>query len=126
MPLLHDQLQHLHYYIPNTPRLSLNLHALERMTRLSTDANAGMVYADHYQVSGETKTNNPLLTTNSEVYVMTLTLVPYSYIKPMLSKAVSKMKVDYQFAGLYDLRLKLSQTETLVHINEYLYSGNRE
>ena len=32
------------------------------------------------------------------------------------------MKVDYQFAGLYDLRLKLSQTETLVHINEYLYS----
>ena len=32
------------------------------------------------------------------------------------------MKADYQFAGLYDLRLKLSQKEALVHINEYLYS----
>lgn len=32
------------------------------------------------------------------------------------------MKTDYQFAGLYDLRLKLSQKESLVHINEYLYS----
>ena len=32
------------------------------------------------------------------------------------------MKSDYDFAGLYDLRLKLSQKESLVHINEYLYS----
>lgn len=32
------------------------------------------------------------------------------------------MKCDYNFAGLYDLRLKLSQKADLVHINEYLYS----
>lgn len=32
------------------------------------------------------------------------------------------MKSDYNFAGLYDLRLKLSQHSNLVHINEYLYS----
>ena len=32
------------------------------------------------------------------------------------------MKADYQFAGLYDLRLKLSQRHELVHINEYLYT----
>ena len=32
------------------------------------------------------------------------------------------MKADYQFAGLYDLRLKLSQQYELVHINEYLYT----
>lgn len=32
------------------------------------------------------------------------------------------MKSDYNFAGLYDLRLKLSQHSDLVHINEYLYS----
>lgn len=29
---------------------------------------------------------------------------------------------EYKFAGLYDLRLKVSQNESLVHINEYLYS----
>ena len=32
------------------------------------------------------------------------------------------MKADYEFAGLYDLRLKLSQFGTIIHINEFLYS----
>lgn len=32
------------------------------------------------------------------------------------------MSTEYQFAGLYDLRLKVSQQADLVHINEYLYS----
>ena len=32
------------------------------------------------------------------------------------------MKADYEHAGLYDLRLKLSQFAALEHINEFLYS----
>lgn len=32
------------------------------------------------------------------------------------------MDVDYKYAGLYDLRLKVSQSAELVHINEYLYT----
>ena len=40
----------------------------------------------------------------------------------MLKEAASRMKADYTFAGLYDLRLKLSQKADLMHINEYLYS----
>ena len=39
-----------------------------------------------------------------------------------LKKAACRMKCNYNFAGLYDLRLKLSQKADLVHINEYLYS----
>lgn len=103
--------------------LEFGLHALERMTRLSADASAGMVYADHYQVSGETKTNNPVIdyqfgSLRDDFNFGSVLL----YKTDAFKKAVSKMKVDYQFAGLYDLRLKLSQTEMLVHINEYLYS----
>ncbi len=38
-------------------------------------------------------------------------------------EAAARMNEDeYKFAGLYDLRLKVSQNESLVHINEYLYS----
>ena len=40
----------------------------------------------------------------------------------MFKKAVSNMHANYEFAGLYDLRLKLSQFASIVHINEYLYS----
>ncbi|MFR0836923.1 MAG: glycosyltransferase family 2 protein, partial [Barnesiella sp.] len=44
------------------------------------------------------------------------------YRTDALKEAVSRMKTDYEFAGLYDLRLKVSQKASLVHINEYLYS----
>ena len=43
------------------------------------------------------------------------------YRSSMLKEAVSRMNVEYDFAGLYDLRLKVSQKGQLVHINEYLY-----
>ncbi|MCK7533368.1 MAG: hypothetical protein MZV63_21215 [Marinilabiliales bacterium] len=36
--------------------------------------------------------------------------------------ACSRMDEDYSFAGLYDLRLKISQTHPLVHIQELLYT----
>ena len=36
------------------------------------------------------------------------------------------MDVNYKFAGLYDLRLKVSQLGKLVHINEFLYSEIEE
>ena len=32
------------------------------------------------------------------------------------------MDADYRFAGLYDLRLRVSELAELVHVNEYLYS----
>ena len=33
-----------------------------------------------------------------------------------------RITADYQAAGFYDLRLKLSEAQSLVHVNEYLYS----
>ena len=35
--------------------------------------------------------------------------------------SLAKAEMDYQYAGLYDLRLKVSQKGALEHINEYLY-----
>ena len=46
----------------------------------------------------------------------------YSFQYFKAKEAACRMKCDYNFAGLYDLRLKLSQKADLVHINEYLYS----
>ncbi len=39
-----------------------------------------------------------------------------------LRKAIGKVTEEYQYAGLYDLRLRISQESELVHINEYLYT----
>ena len=104
-------------------RLELGYFALERMVRLAEDAKAGMVYADHYQIVGENKTNAPVID-----YQFGSLRDDFNFGSVLIFKtaafkdAAARMKGDYQFAGFYDLRLKLSQKETLVHINEYLYS----
>src|SRR5690606_36279084 len=40
----------------------------------------------------------------------------------VLKKVVSEITTHYEHAGLYDLRLRVSQSADLVHINEYLYT----
>lgn len=103
--------------------LELGMYALERMVRLAQDSDAGMVYADHYQVTGENRANSPVIdyqfgSLRDDFNFGSVLL----YRTDALKEAVSRMKTDYEFAGLYDLRLKVSQKASLVHINEYLYS----
>jgi glycosyltransferase involved in cell wall biosynthesis len=103
--------------------LELGYFALERMTRIMEDAGAGMVYADHYQIVGGSKTNAPVIdyqfgSLRDDFNFGSVLL----YRSEAFRDAASRMKADYRFAGSYDLRLKLSQKESLVHINEYLYS----
>lgn len=103
--------------------LELGYFAIERMTQIAADSNAGMVYADHYQIEAEKKTNAPVID-----YQLGSLRDDFNFGSVILFDssafvdAASRMNTQYLFAGLYDLRLKLSQKYNLVHINEYLYS----
>ena len=103
--------------------LRLGMFALERMLQIAKDSNAGLVYADHYQASGEEKKNSPVIAYQKgslrDDFNFGSVLV---YKTDELKKAVAKMDTAYKFAGIYDLRLKVSQHSDLVHINEYLYT----
>lgn len=102
--------------------LSFVLFGLERMECLIEDAGADMVYADHFNKVGETVTQAPVID-----YQLGALRDDFDfgsvlfYRTSALKAAVARMDVDYQFAGLYDLRLKVSQKGQLEHINEYLY-----
>lgn len=102
--------------------LSFVLFGLERMECLIEDAGADMVYADHFNKVGETVTQAPVID-----YQLGALRDDFDfgsvlfYRSSALKDAVARMDVDYQFAGLYDLRLKVSQKGQLEHINEYLY-----
>ncbi len=102
--------------------------ALERMTRIAEDTQAGMVYADYYAISNGDKTNHPVIdyqegSLRDDFNFGSLLL----YNAKALKKAVRRMKSEnYTFAGLYDLRLKVSQKNPLVHVNEYLYTEIEE
>lgn len=102
--------------------LSFVLFALERMEALLEDSGAAMVYADHFNQVGDERTNAPVID-----YQMGALRDDFDfgsvlfYRTSALKEAVARMDKEYQFAGLYDLRLKVSQHGALEHINEYLY-----
>lgn len=106
-----------------TAELRLGLFALDRMLGIAADSGAGMVYADHYQIIEGDKRNSPVITYQKgslrDDFNFGSVLI---YKTSELKKAVNAMNIDYKFAGLYDLRLKVSQSAELVHINEYLYT----
>lgn len=107
--------------------LRLGYFALDRMVRIANDSEAGLVYADHYQVADGQKRTNPVIayqkgSLRDDFDFGSLLLYRSSGIKD----AAKRMDRDYLHAGLYDLRLKVSQSAELVHINEYLYTEIEE
>lgn len=104
-------------------QLSLGLFALERMIQIAEDTEAGLVYSDRYQQTDEGLKVAPVIdyqkgSLRDDFDFGALLLLNTEKMKA----AVACMKQEYQFAGLYDLRLKLSQQTDLVHINELLYT----
>lgn len=102
--------------------LSFVLFALERMECLIEDAGADMVYADHFNQTGDVRTDAPVIdyqfgSLRDDFDFGSLLF----YRSQAVVKAAAKMKTDYKFAGIYDLRLKVSEEGALEHINEYLY-----
>jgi hypothetical protein len=103
--------------------LELGLFALERMIGIADDATAGMAYADYYELKAGMLTPHPVIdyqrgSLRDDFNFGSLLL----YRSAVLKEAVASMPADYRYAGLYDLRLKVSQRASLVHINEYLYT----
>ncbi len=104
--------------------LKLGYFALERMIKIAEDTSAGMVYADYYAIADGVKKNNPVISYQKGSLRDDFnfgSLMIYSS-KALKNAAENIEKQSYDFAGLYDLRLKVSQKNNLVHINEYLYS----
>ena len=91
---------------------------LERMVQIADDTNAAMVYSDHF---------------NGDEPAPVIDYQPGSlrddfdfggvqmYRTSVLRESVQGMDAEYEFAGLYDLRLRASRLGTLLHVNEFLY-----
>lgn len=108
--------------------LKLGYFALERMLKIADDTQAGMVYADYYAMTDGEKKNHPVIdyqegSLRDDFNFGSLMV----YNAEALKEAAKRMdNTSYKYAGLYDLRLKVSQHYPLVHLNEYLYTQVEE
>ena len=97
-------------------------YSLDRMIAVAEDTDAAMVYSDHFAIAGGILKNAPVIDCQPgslrDDFDFGGVLL---YRSSAFKEAVSRMDVDYRFAAMYDLRLKVSQKGSLVHINEYLY-----
>lgn len=110
-----------------TTTLELGYMALERLLQIAQDTNAGLVYADHYQVKGGELVKAPVIDHQKGSLRDDFDFGSVLFFDTAaLKESVQRMTETYQHAGLYDLRLKLSQRYALVHANEYLYSEVEE
>lgn len=97
-------------------------YGLERMIQVAGDTGAAMVYADHFTEINGKVTAYPVIdcqlgTLRDDFDFGGVQL----YRTSVLKKVAAEMTEEYEFAGLYDLRLRASREGALEHINEFLY-----
>jgi hypothetical protein len=103
--------------------LNMGSHALARMIRICDDTGAGMVYSDYLENKTGVMSPHPVIdyqegSLRDDFNFGSVIL----YDAKAFRDACGRMDLDYSFAGLYDLRLKVSQKYPLVHIQEMLYT----
>ena len=109
-------------YSKNFP-LEPGQFALSRMMKVCEDTGAGMVYSGYFEKKNDVLSAHPVIdyqegSLRDDFNFGSLILYQTSAFR----EACKRMDDDYSFAGLYDLRLKISQSHSLVHIPELLYS----
>ena len=105
--------------------LQLGYYALTRLVTVAEDTGATMVYADHrIQLPDGTVEAHPLIdyqlgSVRDDFAFGSLTLMRTADVKEYFAQERVR---EYEFAGLYDLRLFLSRRQLPVHVSETLYT----
>lgn len=119
---LHSKTDYLLWYTSTLP-LKLGPRATERMLQVAEDTFSGMVYADYHAFKEDRLMPNPVIeyqdgSLRDDFNFGSLLL----FETAAFIETASRMKDSYKFAGLYDLRLKLSQKYGIFRVAEFLYT----
>lgn len=103
--------------------IELGQNALLRLMQVSESSGAGMVYCDYFEQKGGIFKPHPVIefqegSLRDDFDFGSLLL----YRSDALIPETQRMGEEFEMAGLYDLRLKVSQNFRIVHLPEYLYT----
>ncbi len=100
-------------------------YALQRFLQVALDTGAGLLYSDYHAMINGLKKAVPVIE-----YQMGSLRDDFNfgsilfYDSAALKNAAARMNTDFNYAGWYDLRLKVSQNHSFFHIPEFLYTEN--
>ena len=110
---------------PEAQQISIEPKILERFLETAESTKAGLVYSDFYDQSEHEKTFHPLndyqLGSARDDFDFGAIIL---FSVPAVQKTLGKYGVipGVEFAGLYDLRLKVSIDHSIYHLQEPLYT----
>lgn len=111
--------KYLLLYLKDTS-LEMGMLALDRIISIAEDTKADMLYADHYRVAEGQRVKHPVIDCQKgalrDDFDFGSVLV---FRTSSFRKAMRAMSHDWQWGGLYALRLCM---KNIVHINEFLYT----
>jgi hypothetical protein len=103
--------------------LSLGLFALERFLQVAEDTQSGMVYSNYLAVKNGKVENIPVIDYQEGSLRDDFNFGSVLFFRTdILKKAAEQIDEQYNFAGLYALRLSVSQYSEILRIPEYLYT----
>lgn len=112
-----------YFMIFTNPKLPvIGQFALERMIQVAEDSGAGIVYTDYQEVKDGTRKVHPVNDYQPGSIRDDFDFGPLLLINTEAARKVFQENTNYQYAALYDLRLRISQHFPLVHLNESLYT----
>jgi 23S rRNA pseudoU1915 N3-methylase RlmH len=111
--------------LPRAQQISIEPKGLQRILEKAESTKAGLIYSDFYDENKDGKTLHPLNdyqlgSVRDDFDFGAMILLPVSTVQ----KALKKYNVipGVKFAGLYDLRLKVSIDHPVYHLREPIYS----
>ncbi len=96
---------------------------IERMIQVAEDTGSGIVYSDFRQIDGDKSTAHPVTDYQIGSVRDDFDFGPLVLLRTeALKKSVDAFEKDFDFAGWYDVRLRISQDFALTRVSEFLYS----
>ncbi|MDZ7290821.1 MAG: glycosyltransferase [candidate division KSB1 bacterium] len=112
-------------FINQSREITLGPAALERFTDVAQQTRAGLVYSDFYEVKAGARAEHPLIdyqlgSVRDNFDFGTVLFFSTGAIRESVNQYGHCS--DLQWAGLYDLRLKVSIDQPVFHLQELLYT----
>ena len=107
--------------------IELEKFTLERFLETAESTGAGIVYSDFYELINGNKVSHPLID-----YLAGSLRDDFDFGSMLLFKtlamknAIQSLKKNYKYAGLYDLRIRISENNSVIRIPDNLYTIKRQ
>ena len=111
-------------FITKGTLIDFGSYSLERFLNVADNSSAGIVYSNYYEIKDDKVQKHPVIEYQVGSLRDDFNFGPVMLIKSeALKNALGDNKKEYFAAGLYDIRLKISQKYPVMRIGEYLYTA---